>query len=97
MRGRWDAKSNPWDYWIARNFGSGLPDWKTLGGLGRQRDKDKQGAGLAACKQVLDFDWRGMEGKGQKKSSSPDHWLLGLLAGDLFLGCLHLQTDPLIH
>ena len=61
-----------------------------LGGLGRQRDKNKQGAGLAACKQVLDFDWRGVEGKGQKKSSSPDHWLLGLLAGDLFLGCLHL-------
>ena len=30
MRGRWDAKSNPWDYGIARNFGSGLRDRKTL-------------------------------------------------------------------
>ena len=30
MRGRWDAKSNPRDYGIARNFGSGLRDRKTL-------------------------------------------------------------------
>ena len=66
MRGRWDAKSNPWDYWIARNFGSGLPDWRTLRGLGRQRDKNKQGAELAACKQVLDFDCAGWRGRGKK-------------------------------
>jgi len=97
MRARWDAKSNPWSYRIAQNFGSGLPDWRTVGGLGRQRDKNKQGAGLPACKQVLDFDVRGVERKGQEKSSSPDHWLLGLLAGDLFLGCPKFQTDPRIH
>ena len=30
MRGRWDAKNDPRDYGIARNFGSGLRDWKTL-------------------------------------------------------------------
>ena len=30
MRGRWDAKSNPRDYGIARNFGSGSRDRKTL-------------------------------------------------------------------
>ena len=30
MRGRWDAKSNPRDYGIARKFGSGLRDRKTL-------------------------------------------------------------------
>ena len=30
MRGRWDAKSNPRDYGIARNFESGLRDRKTL-------------------------------------------------------------------
>ena len=27
---RWDAKNNPRDYGIARNFGSGLRDWRTL-------------------------------------------------------------------
>ena len=26
MLGRWDSKNNPRDYWIARNFGSGLRD-----------------------------------------------------------------------
>ena len=25
---RWDVKNNPWDQGIARNFGSGLRDWK---------------------------------------------------------------------
>ena len=30
MRGRWDAKNNPRDYRIARNFGSGGRDWGTL-------------------------------------------------------------------
>ena len=28
MRGRWDAKYNPRDHGIARNFGSGLREWK---------------------------------------------------------------------
>ena len=28
-RGRWDAKNNDRDYGIARNFGSGLRDWRT--------------------------------------------------------------------
>ena len=65
--------------------------------MGRHRDKNKQGAGLPACKQVLDFGGRRVEEKGQEKSSFPDHWLLGLLAGDLFLGCPELHTDPRIH
>ena len=31
---RWDAKNNPWDHGIVRNFGSGLWDWKaSLGTL----------------------------------------------------------------
>ena len=30
MPGRWDSKNNARDYGIARNFGSGLGDWKTL-------------------------------------------------------------------
>ena len=30
MHGKRDAKNNPRDYGIARNFGSGLRDWKTL-------------------------------------------------------------------
>ena len=30
IRERWDAKNNPRDYGIARNFGSGLRDWRTL-------------------------------------------------------------------
>ena len=30
MRGRCNAKNNHWVYWIARNFGSGLWDWRTL-------------------------------------------------------------------
>ena len=30
MRGRWDAKSNPRDYGIARKLGSGLRERKTL-------------------------------------------------------------------
>ena len=32
IRERWDAKNNPRDYGIARNFGSGLRDWRTLFG-----------------------------------------------------------------
>ena len=30
MRGRWDTKNNPRGYGIARNFWSGLRDWRTL-------------------------------------------------------------------
>ena len=30
--GRWDSKYNPRDYGIARKFGSGLQDWRTLSG-----------------------------------------------------------------
>ena len=30
MRGRWAAKNNPRDYGVARSFGAGLRDWRTL-------------------------------------------------------------------
>ena len=30
MHGRWDAKHKPRDYGSARNFGSGLRDWRTF-------------------------------------------------------------------
>ena len=39
MRGRWDAKNNPRDYRIARNFKSGLRDWRTLLGTLLQREQ----------------------------------------------------------
>ena len=32
MLGRWDAKKPPRDYGIARSFGSGIRDWRTLSG-----------------------------------------------------------------
>ena len=43
MCGRWDAKSNPRDYGIARNLGSGLRDRKTLlGTLDYEPSLDKR-------------------------------------------------------
>ena len=51
MRGRWDAKSNPRDYEIARKLGSGLRDRKTLLGTLALRGNRKH-----VCVPRLEFE-----------------------------------------